>query len=309
MKVIIIATFIAACSCARLDSNYLPPASAGGAGGGPGLAAPGFGRPGTNGFNGQQSGYGVGGGSQQSGFGSGSSQGGFSGGSSSGQSSFGSGAQQGGFSSGSSQGGFSQASPQQPPIAILSYENVNNGDGSYRFSYETENGIKAQEQGELKNKGSENAIQSVQGSYSYTAPDGQLITVTYIADENGFQPQGDHLPTPPPIPKEIAESLKVIAAAQAQGGNQGYPSGNNNYNGQSNSGYPSAPSNNGYPSAPANNDYAGAPAQGGFPSAPAQGGFPSAPAQGGRPGNQYVPPSNQRPAGNGGFNPQSGYKY
>lgn len=32
-------------------------------------------------------------------------------------------------------------------------------------------------------------FQVAQGSYSYTAPDGQLITITYIADENGFQPQ------------------------------------------------------------------------------------------------------------------------
>lgn len=66
---------------------------------------------------------------------------------------------------------------------------MNNGDGSYKWSYETENGIKAEEQGELKNKGSDNEIQSVRGSYSYTAPDGQVITVNYIADENGFQPQ------------------------------------------------------------------------------------------------------------------------
>lgn len=98
---------------------------------------------------------------------------------------------------------------------------MNNGDGSYHFSYETENGIKAQEQGEVKNKGSENEIQSVSGSYSYTAPDGQVITVTYIADENGFQPTGDHLPTPPPIPEAIAKALAATAAAQGNQGNQG----------------------------------------------------------------------------------------
>lgn len=118
-------------------------------------------------------------------------------------------------------GGGAPAGPQQPPIAILSYENVNNGDGSYKFSYETENGIKAQEQGEVKNKGSENEIQSVSGSYSYTAPDGQVITVTYIADENGFQPSGDHLPTPPPIPEAIAKALAATAAAQGNNGNPG----------------------------------------------------------------------------------------
>lgn len=49
----------------------------------------------------------------------------------------------------------------------------------------TENGIKAQEEGELKNKGQENEAQSVKGSYSYTGPDGVLYEVNYIADENG----------------------------------------------------------------------------------------------------------------------------
>lgn len=58
-------------------------------------------------------------------------------------------------------------------------------------SYESANGIKAEETGDVKNKGSDNAIQTVQGSYSYTSPEGQLIEITYTADENGFQAQGE----------------------------------------------------------------------------------------------------------------------
>lgn len=50
-----------------------------------------------------------------------------------------------------------------------------------------ENGIKAQEQGEQKEINGEKGT-VVRGSYSYTGPDGVLYEVTYIADENGFQP-------------------------------------------------------------------------------------------------------------------------
>lgn len=38
----------------------------------------------------------------------------------------------------------------------------------------------------------------MQGSYSYTGPDGIVYTITYIADENGFRAEGAHIPTPPP---------------------------------------------------------------------------------------------------------------
>ncbi|XP_071442475.1 endocuticle structural glycoprotein SgAbd-8-like [Hetaerina americana] len=116
------------------------------------------------------------------------------------------------------------AMPQQPgstPIPILKYESEVNHDGSYRYSYETGNEIAVEEKGELKNRGVEGQeAQSAVGSYSYTAPDGTRITVTYTADENGFQPQGAHLPTPPPVPAAIQRALDYIASlppAQRQG--------------------------------------------------------------------------------------------
>lgn len=64
-----------------------------------------------------------------------------------------------------------------------------------KFRSKTSNGISAQEQGQLKQntapKSADDpaAFITVQGSYSYTGEDGQTYTVTYIADENGFQPQ------------------------------------------------------------------------------------------------------------------------
>lgn len=70
----------------------------------------------------------------------------------------------------------------------------------------------------MKNAGSDYESNEVQGSYSYTAPDGVTYTVHYTADENGFHAQGDHLPTPPPVPEAILKSLQQNAAAEAQHG-------------------------------------------------------------------------------------------
>jgi len=65
------------------------------------------------------------------------------------------------------------------------------------YSFETSDGNKQDAQGELKNPGSEDEAISVKGSFSFVADDGQTYTVNYIADENGFQPQGAHLPVAP----------------------------------------------------------------------------------------------------------------
>ncbi|KAF4523920.1 hypothetical protein B566_EDAN012272 [Ephemera danica] len=109
-----------------------------------------------------------------------------------------------------------QGAKQEEPIAILRSASDNNFDGSYSFSYETANGISRDEVGEIKNPGTEDQIQVMRGSYSYTDPEGQLIQVTYIADENGFRAEGAHLPTPPPVPEAIARALQFIAAEEAK---------------------------------------------------------------------------------------------
>ncbi|XP_058124208.1 endocuticle structural glycoprotein SgAbd-2-like [Anopheles ziemanni] len=85
-----------------------------------------------------------------------------------------------------------------------------NPDGSYQYAYETSNGIQAEQQGTLKDVGDEKA-QVVQGQYAYSNPDGSRVSLQYIADENGYQPQGDHLPTPPPIPAAIERALRLLA--------------------------------------------------------------------------------------------------
>ena len=69
-----------------------------------------------------------------------------------------------------------------------------NDDQSYQHSFESEDGISVSESGQPEDDDS----YSVSGQFSYTGPDGVLYTVTYTAGEQGFQPQGDHLPTPVP---------------------------------------------------------------------------------------------------------------
>ena len=53
------------------------------------------------------------------------------------------------------------------------------------------------------------------GSFSWVDADGNVITTTYVADANGFQPQGAHLPQAPEVPEYVIQMLADIAAAQA----------------------------------------------------------------------------------------------
>ncbi|KAG5675022.1 hypothetical protein PVAND_004962 [Polypedilum vanderplanki] len=174
--------------------------------------------------------------------------------------------------------------PNGPPIEILSYENVNNGDGSFKWSFQSANGIKAEEMGDVKNKGSENAIQTVQGSYSYTSPEGNLIQITYTADEKGFSAVGDAIPTPVPLPEENLRAIAEFEAALATAVPEPASA--------------SSVGNAPRPGTPSINSSAGASRPGqqspSPPSSAAASGFGSQTRPGG---------------GSGSYSPQSGYKY
>ncbi|CAH0547601.1 unnamed protein product [Brassicogethes aeneus] len=107
------------------------------------------------------------------------------------------------------QGSGSNPADASAPILRMDSEIDEN---SYRYAYETGNSIAAEEQGRDAGDGN-----TAQGSFSYTAPDGQQISVHYNADQGGFQPQGAHIPTSPPIPAEILKALEQNAADEAAG--------------------------------------------------------------------------------------------
>ncbi|XP_062549838.1 pupal cuticle protein Edg-78E-like [Armigeres subalbatus] len=91
---------------------------------------------------------------------------------------------------------------------ILTQESVLNPDGKYAWKFSTSNGIQAEESGQ--------GGVAVEGSASWVGEDGVPIVLTYTADENGYHPQGVHLPTPPPVPDYILRALRYIEARNAQ---------------------------------------------------------------------------------------------
>ncbi|XP_052860140.1 cuticle protein CP14.6-like [Anopheles cruzii] len=85
---------------------------------------------------------------------------------------------------------------------VVQQDQLINDDGSYSYVYETSNGIRVQ-------ASSADGVRS-SGDFSYTAPDGTNVAVMYVADEYGFQAQGEHLPVEPPAPDHVIKLLEDI---------------------------------------------------------------------------------------------------
>merc|ERR1712116_24273 len=100
------------------------------------------------------------------------------------------------------------------PIAITKYGSVSDETGKYSYNFEAANGIKLNEEGEQKRFGNEpEEVGSIaRGSYSYEL-EGVTYTVNWVADENGFQPTGAHLPVAPAMPEHVVKLLADLKAA------------------------------------------------------------------------------------------------
>ncbi|XP_068226090.1 cuticle protein AMP4-like [Palaemon carinicauda] len=108
------------------------------------------------------------------------------------------------------------AAPQQqfeqraPPVAIVRDDRVDQGDGNFNYAFAAENGIETEVAGAPGSVGQSN----MQGFYLLPREDGSFARVNFVANENGFQPEGDTIPA---IPEHVFELLRIAEEQRASG--------------------------------------------------------------------------------------------
>ncbi|CAG4937420.1 unnamed protein product [Colias eurytheme] len=87
------------------------------------------------------------------------------------------------------------------PVKIVRSDFNQQPEGGYAFSYESEDGSKREEIGDLKEALDEenkpHQVVVVRGSFSYVDKEGKVETITYYADETGFHAEGPSIPKSP----------------------------------------------------------------------------------------------------------------
>merc|ERR1712215_139830 len=103
---------------------------------------------------------------------------------------------------------------ESSPEVELLYLNVvqPDEDGAHSMDFAADNGISFQLSGSQGDDGGANMV----GSYTYIV-DGEAVPLTFVANENGFQPESSLLPVAPAFPHEIPEwVLEQIAFAEQE---------------------------------------------------------------------------------------------
>ncbi|XP_047478447.1 cuticle protein AMP1A-like [Penaeus chinensis] len=98
-------------------------------------------------------------------------------------------------------------------VALLRDDRVANEDGTFSYAVEADNGINTAVEGVVGSAGQINQA----GSYTLTLEDGTQAVVTFVANENGFQPQSNILPTPHPLPAHVFKLLEIAERQRAAG--------------------------------------------------------------------------------------------
>lgn len=74
----------------------------------------------------------------------------------------------------------------------------------FESALETTNNIQESRSGDVQG--------NIHGDFAWISPEGEHIQVSYVANENGYQPSSNILPTPPPVPEAILRAIQYIAA-------------------------------------------------------------------------------------------------
>ncbi|XP_068228026.1 pupal cuticle protein Edg-78E-like [Palaemon carinicauda] len=96
-------------------------------------------------------------------------------------------------------------SSAEVPAILRDDRQMSDDASSYNFAIETEDGIQREEFGSAIDSGSAEGAVAQSGKISFTLPDGQQFEMTFVADENGFQPQSSFLPVAPEFPHPIPQ--------------------------------------------------------------------------------------------------------
>ncbi|XP_034651757.1 cuticular protein 47Eg [Drosophila subobscura] len=80
---------------------------------------------------------------------------------------------------------------------------------SFKYALKLDNSVDIEQQGQLNGE-----EWTVKGQQAWTSPEGEAVSIQYVADQNGYQVLAANppLPTSPPIPEAIQRALEWIAA-------------------------------------------------------------------------------------------------